>query len=217
MYTVCVVEDERNLNNLLKTYLEKEGYNVIQCFNGKSAMNINEKIHIWILDIMLNDEISGYDIIKKIREKDSVVPVIFTSARDQEIDKILGLEMGSDDYVTKPYSPKELMLRISNMIKRVYRADLNKIKYEKYNIDKEKRSVFCEEEEIRLTALEFDLLILFIDNIGKSFTRDEILNSVWGTDYFGSDRVVDDLVRRLRAKMPDLNINTIYGLGYRLS
>ena len=214
MYTVCVVEDERDLNNLVKTYLEKEGYNVIQCFNGASALAVSEKVNLWILDIMLGDEISGYDIIKKIREKDSVVPVIFTSARDQELDKILGLEMGSDDYVTKPYSPKELMLRVANMLKRAYKSEMNKITYENYSIDKEKRT---DGEEIRLTALEFDLLILLLENLGKSFTRDEILNSVWGTDYFGSDRVVDDLVRRLRAKMPKLNINTIYGLGYRLS
>lgn len=217
MYTVCVVEDERDLNNLVKTYLEKEGYNVIQCFNGASALAVSEKVNLWILDIMLGDEISGYDIIKKIREKDSVVPVIFTSARDQELDKILGLEMGSDDYVTKPYSPKELMLRVANMLKRAYKSEMNKITYENYSIDKEKRIVYTDGEEIRLTALEFDLLILLLENLGKSFTRDEILNSVWGTDYFGSDRVVDDLVRRLRAKMPKLNINTIYGLGYRLS
>lgn len=217
MYRICLVEDERNLNNLVKTYLEKEGYEVIQCFNGKDAMDVTVKIDLWILDIMLGDEISGYDIIKKIREKDSVVPVIFTSARDQELDKVLGLEMGSDDYVTKPYSPKQLVLRISNILKRVYKADASKIVYEDYSINKEKRIVMDKDEEIRLTTLEFDLLIMFLENLGKSFKRDEILNIVWGTDYFGSDRIVDDLVRRLRAKMGKLNITTIYGLGYRLS
>lgn len=217
MYNICLVEDEKNLNNLVKSYLEKENYKVIQCFNGKEALNVKEKVHLWILDIMLGDEISGYDIIKYIREKDSLVPVIFTSARDQELDKIIGLEMGSDDYMTKPYSPKELMLRISNILKRVYKSDSSKIVYEDYNINKEKRTVMQSEEDIKLTALEFDLLILFLDNINKSFSRDEILDKVWGTEYFGSDRVVDDLVRRLRAKMPKLNINTIYGYGYRLS
>lgn len=217
MYRICLVEDEKNLNNLVKTYLEKEGYEVIQCFNGKEAMDVTLKIDLWILDIMLGDEISGYDIIKKIREKDSVVPVIFTSARDQEIDKVLGLEMGSDDYVTKPYSPKQLMLRISNILKRVYRTEANKLVYEDYSVNKEKRTVLDKEQEIRLTTLEFDLLIMFLENPGKSFKRDEILNIVWGTDYFGSDRIVDDLVRRLRAKMNKLNITTIYGLGYRLS
>ena len=217
MYNICLVEDEKNLNNLVKSYLEKDNYKVIQCFNGKEALNVKDKVHLWILDIMLGDEISGYDVIKHIREKDSVVPVIFTSARDQELDKIIGLEMGSDDYITKPYSPKELMLRISNILKRVYKSDSSKVVYEDYNIHKEKRIVMQGEEDIKLTALEFDLLILFIDNINKSFSRDEILDKVWGAEYFGSDRVVDDLVRRLRAKMPKLNINTIYGYGYRLS
>ena len=217
MYNICLVEDEKNLNNLVKSYLEKENYKVIQCFSGKEALKVKDKVHLWILDIMLGDEISGYDIIKYIREKDSVVPVIFTSARDQELDKIIGLEMGSDDYVTKPYSPKELMLRVSNILKRVYKSDSSKMVYEIYNINKEKRTVYEEENEIKLTALEFDLLILLLDNMNKSFSRDEILDKVWGTEYFGSDRVVDDLVRRLRGKMPKLNINTIYGYGYRLT
>ena len=217
MYNICLVEDEKNLNNLVKSYLEKAGYNVIQCFTGEEALAVSEKVHLWILDIMLTDEISCYDIIKHIREKDSVVPVIFTSARDQELDKIIGLEMGSDDYVTKPYSPKELVLRVNNILKRVYKSDANKIVYENYSINKEKRTVVKGEEDIKLTALEFDLLILFVDNMNKSFSRDEILNKVWGTEYFGSDRVVDDLIRRLRGKMPELNINTIYGYGYRLS
>ena len=217
MFNICLVEDEKNLNNLIKNYLEKSGYKVIQCFSGKQALEVKEKVHLWILDIMLGDEISGYDIIRKIREKDSIVPVIFTSARDQELDKIIGLEMGSDDYITKPYSPKELLLRVENILKRVYKNDAKKITYETYSINKEKRIVTEDGKDIKLTALEFDLLIMFLDNINKSFSRDEILNNVWGTEYFGSDRVVDDLIRRLRGKMPNLNINTIYGYGYRLT
>lgn len=217
MYTICLVEDEKNLNNLIKSYLQKEGYNIIQCFSGNEAISLNEHIDLWILDIMLGDEISGYDIIKKIREKDSKVPVIFTSARDQELDKILGLEMGSDDYITKPYSPKELVLRINNILKRVYQPIIDKSKYDSYIINKERRIVEENGKEIKLTSLEFNLLLLFIDNINAAFSRDEILNNIWGEDYFGSDRVVDDLVRRLRGKMPKLNINTIYGYGYRLS
>ena len=99
MYTICLVEDEESLSNLIKTYLEKEGYEVIQFFNGKDAMNyIGNKANLWILDIMLSDDITGYDIIKEIRAKDTNIPVIFTSARDKDIDKIIGLEMGSDDY-----------------------------------------------------------------------------------------------------------------------
>jgi len=217
-YTIVLVEDEINLNNLIKTYLEKSGYNVIQYFKGNDAINnINIDAHLWILDIMLPDEISGYDIIKKIREQNEKMPVIFTSARDKELDKIIGLELGSDDYLTKPYSPKELILRVNNIIKRVYSHDLNKIKYENYIIDTEKRIVTENNKEINLTTLEFDLLNMFITNKNKSFSRDDILNIIWGENYFGTDRVVDDLIRRLRKKMPNLNINTMYGYGYRLT
>ena len=174
MYTVCLVEDEEALSNVVKLYLDRAGYETICFTKGKDAISyIGNKVDLWILDIMLGDDISGYDVIKAIREKDENVPVIFTSARDQEIDKIFGLELGSDDYMTKPYSSKELVLRVNNIIKRVYKD--------------------------------------------KCFSREEILNSVWGSDSFGNDRAVDDLIRRLRKKLPKLKIDAIYGYGYRLS
>lgn len=220
MYKICLVEDEKSLNDLITAYLKKEEYEVVTCLTGKEAIEITklQKIDLWILDIMLGDDVSGYDIIKKIREKDTEVPVIFTSARDQELDKIIGLELDADDYITKPYSPKELVLRVNKLIKRVYNKDFNKVEYENYIIDLEKRTILDDEtkEEVSLTTLEFDLLTMFLREKGRSFERDEILNKVWGDDYFGSDRVVDDLVRRVRAKMPRININTIYGYGYRL-
>ena len=218
MYTIVLVEDEKDLNSLIRAYLEKAGYKVISYLNGEDAMkNINVEAHLWILDIMLGDSVSGYDIIKKIKETNEEMPVIFTSARDQDLDKIIGLELGSDDYITKPYSPKELVLRVNNIIKRVYTNDLQKITYDKYVIDLDKRVVYLGDKELSLTTLEFDLLYMFVTNKNKSFSRDDILNIIWGNDYFGTDRVVDDLVRRLRKKMPDININTIYGYGYRLT
>lgn len=217
-YTIVLVEDEVNLNNIVKTYLEKAGYNVISFYNGTDALkNIDIPAHLWILDIMLPDEINGYDIIKKIREHNDVIPVIFTSARDKDLDKIIGLELGSDDYIAKPYSPKELVLRVGNIIKRVYSSDLSKIKYNNYLIDLDKRIVSLNNKNLNLTTLEFDLLKMFLTNKNKSFSRDDILNIIWGENYFGTDRVVDDLVRRLRRKMPDLNIETMYGYGYRLT
>lgn len=219
MYKICLVEDEINLNNLIKNYLEHEGYEVVTIYNGTDALNvINDNIHLWILDIMLGDDVSGYDVIKKIRENNKDVPVIFTSARDQDLDKIIGLELGSDDYVTKPYSPKELILRVNKLISRVYGDNNNMIiTYENYEIDTSKREVKDNGMEVKLTTLEFDLLMLFINNKNRSFSREEVLKNVWGDDYFGSDRVVDDLVRRLRKKMPNMRINTLYGYGYRLS
>ena len=222
MYHIALVEDEVDLSNLIKTYLEKESYQVIQFFHGQDTLNYlettNEPVNLWILDIMLGDEVSGYDIIKKMREKDLNVPVIFTSARDQDLDKIIGLELGSDDYITKPYSPKELVLRVNNIMKRVYKdSKQHFIEYLDYKIDTDRRIVYEKEKEIKLTTLEFDLLLLLLNHKNKSFSRDEILNAIWGDDYFGSDRVVDDLIRRLRKKMKKLNVNTVYGYGYRLS
>ncbi len=219
MYTVCFVEDEKDLSNLIKTYLEKAGYEVICFSKGQEAINyIGNKVDVWILDIMLGDDVSGYDIIKEIRKQDDNVPVIFTSARDQDLDRILGLELGSDDYIVKPYSSKELVLRVNNIIKRVYKDENNKIiKYETYTIDLDKRKIKENDNEIKLTTLEFDLLVLFLKNKDKCFTREEILQEVWGNDYFGTDRVVDDLIRRLRKKLPKINISAIYGFGYRLS
>lgn len=218
MYKICLVEDEVNLNNIVKTYLENAGYEVIPFYDGKSALAyMGNEVNLWILDIMLGDDVSGYDIIKKMRENNDQTPVIFTSARDQELDKIIGLELGSDDYVTKPYSPKELVLRVNNIIKRVYTKVTTKTYYETYEIDTERRIILENNQEIPLTTLEYDLVLFFINNKNKSFGREEILKNVWGTDYFGNDRVVDDLIRRVRKKLPKLNINTLYGFGYRLS
>ena len=219
MYKICLVEDETDLVAVVKMYLEKAGYDVVTFTKGADAINyIGNPVDVWILDIMLGDDVNGYDVIKAIREKYPLVPVIFTSARDQDLDRILGLELGSDDYITKPYSSKELVLRVNNIIKRVYQSTESKIiNYLDYTIDLDKRIVSVKDKPIKLTTLEFDLLVLLVQNINKSFSREDILDAIWGTDYFGSDRAVDDLVRRLRKKMPLLNVNTIYGYGYRLS
>ena len=223
MYTVAIVEDEKNLAALVIKYLCAEAYNVKWYSTGEDAIKgmKEEAIDLWILDIMLPGIVSGYDLIKRIREQTPTMPVIFTSARDQDIDKIMGLELGSDDYLAKPYSIRELVLRVKNLLLRTYQytnspIHKNEVHVGKYVIDKERRSVTCQNESLALTSKEYDLLIYLVDNPGKAFSRDQILNEVWGEDYFGSDRVVDDLLRRLRQKMPDLQIETIYGFGYRM-
>ncbi len=212
---INIVEDEKDLNELVKSYLEKEGYmvNSYLTYDGAYA-DIDKDCDLWILDIMLDDK-SGFDLIEEIKNRNSNVPVVFMSARDKEFDRIIGLEKGSDDYITKPFSPKELVLRINKIIQRVYR-NVEYIEVDGYQIDENKRTVNKNGKAIDLTTKEFDLLMLFVKNRGTAFLREQILGKVWDENYFGSDRVVDDTLRRLRKKMPDLSIQTIYGFGYRL-
>lgn len=223
MYKIGLVEDERNLSSLVEKYLKAENYDVLVYYNGEDALdNISEDIDLWILDIMLPGVVSGYDLIKEIRTKNPTKPIIFTSARDQDIDKIMGLELGSDDYVSKPYSIRELMLRVKNLLNRSYgNKTVTKIgnveEFNGYVINYDKRIVTENDVNINLTSKEYDLLFFLLQNNTKAFSRDQILDKVWGNDYFGSDRVVDDLIRRLRQKMPNLSVETIYGYGYRLS
>lgn len=222
MYNIALVEDEKNLASLVVKYLCAENYNVKWYTTGEDAIKgIDEPIDLWILDIMLPGIISGYDLIKKIREKTPTMPIIFTSARDQDIDRIMGLELGSDDYLSKPYSIRELVVRVKNLLTRAYQfaapsTHKDILQIGEYILDKDRRSVSSHGQGIPLTSKEYDLLLYLAENPSKAFSRDQILNAVWGEDYFGSDRVVDDLLRRLRQKMPNLQIETIYGYGYRM-
>jgi len=220
-YHIYLLEDEKSLNHVLSSYLKREGWQVTSFFNACSA---EEKIastpHLWILDIMLPDG-DGFDLIKKIKKYQQNTPVIFISARDQELDRVVGLEMGSDDYIAKPFLPRELVIRTKKLLKRIYHneeamIDTSWYQVGPYIIESEKRIVRKENAIIDLTSKEFDLLLLFIKNLGRAFSRDSILNEVWGRDYFGVDRAVDDLVRRLRKRLPALVIETIYGYGYRM-
>ena len=212
---INIVEDEKDLNELVKSYLEKEGYIVNSYLTFDSSYShIDDYCDLWILDIMLDDK-SGFDLIEAIKNKDPQIPVVFMSARDKEFDRIIGLEKGSDDYITKPFSPKELVLRINNIIRRVYKED-DHISVNGYDIDENQRTVFRNGKQIELTTKEFDLLMLFVKNRGTAFVREQILEKVWDENYYGSDRVVDDTLRRLRKKLPEMNIQTIYGFGYRL-
>jgi len=221
MYKINIVEDEKDLASLVTKYLVKEGYEVKHFVTGEETLeHVNEKCDLWILDIMLPGTVNGYDLIKEIKSINKAVPIIFTSARDQDIDRIMGLELGSDDYLAKPYSIRELMLRIKNILRRSNKGSSTEyedfVKHGVYVIDFDKRIVSKDGIHLNLTSKEYDLLLFLVKNKSKAFSRDQILDNVWGNEYFGSDRVVDDLMRRLRQKMPDLNVETIYGYGYRL-
>ena len=215
-FKIYLVEDDNNLNLVLTSYLEKEGWSVSSFLTGEEAKKaISNPPDLWILDIMLPD-INGYQLIQEIKLVSPNVPVIFISARDQDIDRVVGLELGSDDYLPKPFLPRELVIRTRNLLERVYGTTSQVQIIPPYSIDSGSRTVKLKDELVDLTSREFDLLIYFVENQGLALSRDQVLNHIWGDDYFGTDRVVDDLVRRLRKKMPDLNIETIYGFGYRM-
>lgn len=218
---VYLVEDEKSLNILLEKYLQREGYEVTTFFNGSSAIErIKDVPDIWILDIMLPD-IDGYQIIKAVKENNKSTPVIFMSARNEELDRVVGLELGSDDYLSKPFLPRELIIRTNKLMERIYGKSNNSTvdiitNIGQYKISKKQRTVFFEEKEIQLTNKEFELLNFFVENKNNVISREQILISIWGEDYFGSDRVIDDTIRRLRKKMDKLDLETVYGYGYKL-
>ncbi|MCT4633350.1 MAG: response regulator transcription factor [Firmicutes bacterium] len=218
MYNIGLVEDEKNLNSILKTYLEKEGYNVSAFTEGTSALkNIHNQFHLWVLDIMLPD-IDGFELIKEIKALNPDIPVIFISARNKDLDKIIGLEMGSDDYLAKPFLPRELIIRVNKLIERSYgkKEKDTSIIINGYTFDIGKRTISKDNQNIELTSKEYEIIIYMLENLGSALSREQLLDSVWGMDYFGSDRVVDDTIRRVRKKLPDLSIETIYGYGYRM-
>lgn len=221
--TIYVVEDDRNIRDIVQAYLSNEGYELKLLDNGEAAWKLAEQGQpdMWILDIMLPG-MDGYELCKKIRET-SEVPIIIISAKDEEVDKILGLELGSDDYLTKPFSPRELVARIKRLFKRVQSGgtvDATKndsmIEIGSLRIDQPARQVFWKEEEIEVTTKEYEMLEIFAKQPNRAFSREELLILVWGEDYFGSDRAVDDLVKRIRKKLNGLPIETVWGYGYRL-
>ncbi|WP_298836975.1 response regulator transcription factor [Clostridium sp.] len=220
---IYLVEDEISLNLLLEKYLEREGYDVTTFSTGNAAIErIEDMPDLWILDIMLPD-IDGYEIIKAVKAFNKNTPVIFMSARNEELDRVVGLELGSDDYLSKPFLPRELVIRTNKLLERISgstKSDVSSINDDLnmggYRISKKQRTVFIGSDEVILTKKEFELLYYFIENKNNLVSREQILDTVWGDDYFGSDRVVDDVIRRLRKKIDKFTIETVYGYGYKL-
>ncbi|GGH72661.1 DNA-binding response regulator [Compostibacillus humi] len=221
-YYIGIVEDDTNIQNIVAAYLKKEGFKVELVSSAEEAMELwnNHPPDMWILDIMLPG-MDGYEFCKRIR-RESNVPIIIISAKDDEIDKILGLELGGDDYLTKPFSPRELVARVKRLFQRteaaktVVTAGENKIKAGDLLIYKEDRRVFWQGKEVDVTTKEFDMLLYLAEHENRAFSREELLMTIWGDDYYGSDRAVDDLVKRIRKKIPDIPLETVWGYGYRL-
>ncbi len=219
---IGIVEDDPNIRNIVSAYLKKEGFTVTLLESAEEAWELwkTEPPAMWILDIMLPG-MDGYEFCKKIR-MESEVPIIIISAKDEEIDKILGLELGGDDYLTKPFSPRELVARVKRLFKRssisLANTEVNdtRVTVDELTIDKEERRIFFRGEEYEVTTKEFDMLLILVENVNRAFSREELLIKIWGDNYFGSDRAVDDLVKRIRKKLPHLPLETVWGYGYRL-
>jgi len=221
-YRIFLVEDDVHINEVICSYLRKQDWEVVAFSKGMDARQaINLHPHLWILDITLPD-IDGFQLIREIKADAPAQPVIFISARDADIDRIIGLEMGSDDYMAKPFLPEELVIRCRKLLQRVYEPAISNngvVNYHigPYSVNENLRQVQDAQGRItEVTSREFDLLFMLARHQGQAMAREQILAAVWGADYYGSDRVVDDLVRRVRRKLPELRLETIYGYGYRL-
>lgn len=215
---ILVVEDEEKLRKLVAMYLKKEQMNVLEAADGAQALDLwqQDSIHLVVLDVML-PAYDGWTICKRIRATSSV-PIIMLTARGEESDKLFGFELGVDDYMTKPFSVKELVARVKALLKRSQsQLSAEVIEMHPLKIDKKSHQAFLNDEELSLSPKEYDLLLYFTQNENLALSREVLLNSVWGYDYYGDLRTVDTHVKRLRQKLGNFgkNIVTVRGMGYR--
>ncbi len=215
---ILLVEDDMRLRKLVATYLRKEDFEVVEAEDGKIAMErwSESEIDLVILDVML-PEYDGWTVCRNIR-RESRVPIMMLTARSEENDKLFGFELGVDDYVTKPFSTKELVARVKALLKRSGKTSFeDEIVFGTLKINTKYHMVFINEEVIELTPKEYDLLVYFINNKNIALSREKILDGVWGHDYFGDLRTVDTHVKRLRKKLQEMSeyLSTVRGLGYR--
>jgi DNA-binding response OmpR family regulator len=219
---ILLVDDEPNIVSLAKLYLEREGYRIESVGDGLSALQVIPKLKpaLIVLDIML-PEIDGLEICSRLRAEKNPVLILMLTARDEDIDKILGLEMGADDYITKPFNPRELVSRVKAMLRRATRLsqdNTSPIHVGDLTIDPSSREITVSGAEIPARSQEFDLLLTLAKHQGMVLTRDQLLNLAWGYDYAGQTRTVDVHVAHLRRKLSGskVRIETISGVGYKL-
>ncbi len=222
--TILVIDDEKRLVSLVQSYLVQEGYRVVVAYNGKDALPIaqKEKPDLIILDIMM-PEMNGYDFMRAHRSK-SDTPIIMLTAKVEDDDKVIGLELGADDYVTKPFKPRELMARVRNVLRRAGKNESKgkTLKVADITLDRESHEVHIGEYSVNLTPSEFDLLAALMSSPGKVFSRLDLLDVIQGVRYEGYERTIDTHIKNLRAKIEadprkPRYVETMYGVGYRLN
>lgn len=225
MKNILIVDDHLQITEVLKEYVLKEGFYPIVASDGQAALTafFNHSIELILLDVML-PKIDGFGVCKKIRET-SNVPIIMVTAKGEDYHRIMGLDIGADDYIVKPFSPSEVMARIRAILRRIERTEENQhtmkqLVYDNLIVYLEEKRVTISQHEILLTKRELELLWLLLANREKVFSRDNLLDSLWGIDYFGDARTVDTHIKRLRAKLdeadhPNWEIATVWGQGYK--
>jgi DNA-binding response OmpR family regulator len=219
--TVLVVEDEASIASFVSLYLKNAGYAVRTAATGKAALAEAESAQpaLIVLDLMLPD-LDGVEVCKRIRQR-SDVPILMLTARDEDVDKIIGLEVGADDYLTKPFNPRELVARVKAILRRTQperRPESKQIRHGHLHVDAGRREVRVDETEIQLAPKEFDLLWELLDHRGLVLTRDQLLERVWGYTFAGDTRTVDVHVRQLRRKLGEASpIVTVWGVGYKVA
>lgn len=216
--TLLIVEDEFRIRLLLKDYFIREDFNILEASNGKEAIEIfsKNKVDLVVLDIMM-PELDGFEVCKIIREASST-PIIMLTAREEEDDKLLGYNLGADDYITKPFSPKVLVAKVKALLKRTdSHKDTSILEFNGLTINKLSHEVLVNNNAINLSPKEYDLLIYLSSNEGIALSRDQILDNVWGIDYYGDTRTVDTNIKRLREKLLNKSdyITTVRGSGYK--
>lgn len=223
MAHILIVDDNKDITDILSAYVEKEGYVPVVAADGAEAVNMFNKYNpvLVLLDVMMPYK-DGYQVCREIREK-SEVPIILITARGEDFERIMGLDIGADDYIVKPFSPSEVMARIRAILRRVNRGnsdDKNVLNISTLQINIEEYSLSISGKKIPLTKKEIETMWILAGNPNKVFTRDNLLDSLWGIDYYGDSRTVDSHIKRLRAKIdkvdhPEWSIRTIWGLGYK--
>lgn len=220
-YTVLICDDNMAVHSSLTSYLKTEGIDVISFYDGETALEAlrTQNVDVMVLDVMLPG-MNGHEVCREIR-KISNVYIIMLSAKGEELDRIIGLEVGADDYVTKPFSPREMAIRIRKALKRLYSIhEVKKLTLAELTVLPDSYEVFVCGQKVDMTSKEIDVLAFMLSNVGKALTREHILNAAWGYEYYGDTRVVDTLIKRLRQKLAQDNVHfairSIYGVGYKI-
>ena len=226
MRKVLVLEDEENIRSFVVINLKRAGYDTIEAGTGEEALALvqqNPDVKVALLDIMLPGEMDGFEVCRRIRAGNAQMGIIMLTARTQEMDKVSGLMTGADDYVTKPFSPAELTARVDALFRRAGGEDpaqTGEIRQAPFLLNTQNRTLEKNGQRVKLTQVEYSIVKLFMENPGKALSREEILDTVWGKDYFGELKIVDVNIRRLRIKIEDnaqkpTFVNTVWGYGYK--